>query len=99
MGNVALSPEEARAIASDLNTGIAQMRKASSNLATIASDLSVGGMVGETGRALARKQGELHADAEKLAVVSEERAAGLNDYANVVEAGQREDAERVARSS
>ncbi|MBM4574684.1 hypothetical protein GS896_25350 [Rhodococcus hoagii] len=95
MSDVKLSAPDARRIASGLQDKLDLMSQASTRMTRIVEDLSANGMQGEAGRAFAAKQFELHQSAEKLANLARDRAAGLNDYANVVEAGQAEDAARI----
>ncbi|MFZ2173798.1 MAG: hypothetical protein WAW17_07130 [Rhodococcus sp. (in: high G+C Gram-positive bacteria)] len=95
MTDVKLTAPEARRISAGLGAAIDDMTEASKALVNITADLSTSGMQGTAGTALAAKQAELHQQAEKLANVARERAAGLSDYANVVEAGQAEDAARI----
>ncbi|WP_301850667.1 hypothetical protein [Rhodococcus pyridinivorans] len=96
MSDVKLTASEAREIAAQIDEGINQMRTASTNLVRITTDLSTNGMKGLAGPALAGAQERLHARAENLANISLERSQGLKDYANVVEAGQAEDAHRAS---
>ncbi|GAA3147599.1 hypothetical protein [Rhodococcus baikonurensis] len=89
---VKLSAPDARAIAAELLSGNDQLEASSKALASIASDLSVAGMQGEAGRAVARKQEELTQRAGELIKTSREQAEGLNNYATLVEQTQAEDA-------
>lgn len=95
MTNVKLSAPDARRIAAGLLERNAAITESSSKMAQIADDLSVAGMQGLAGAAVARKQRELDAKTKQLVATSEEKAHGLNDYANLVEASQDEDAASV----
>ncbi|ULD39007.1 hypothetical protein [Rhodococcus qingshengii] len=95
MTNVKLSPEDARRISAGLQSAQNDMSQASQALVTITTDLSVNGMEGASGRALAAKQEELHSTAEQLATKTLDRAAALTSYANTVESTQAESAGRA----